>query len=302
VIELATDVGPDRVTIAYERLGDPGATPLVLIMGLNAQLIAWPDPFCVKLVAHGLHVIRFDNRDAGESTRLSDAPMPNFAAALAGDVSTAVYTLSNMAADTAGLLDALHLDSAHVVGASLGGYIAQTLAIEHPARVRSLTSIMASTGDRSVGQPHPESARLFAGVPPRTRDEAIARALLATEIVSSPGYPPDRDRIADRAGRAFDRGRGFDPAAMVRQAVASIASGDRTERLRGLDVPTLVIHGAADKLCDVSGGRATAAAIPGAELVVVDGMGHDLPEPLWQDFADRIAAVVARGEARRGAA
>lgn len=295
-IELVTGVGPDRITIAYQRLGDPAAPPVVLIMGLNAQLIAWPDGFCAALVARGLHVIRFDNRDAGESTRFRDAPTPDFAAAMAGDASSAPYTLSHMAADTAGLLDALGIASAHVVGASLGGYIGQLLAIEHPARVRSLTSMMASTGDRTVGQPHPDSARVFAGTPPATREDAIARALLASEVVGSPGFPPDRDAIAARAGRAFDRG--FDLGAILRQAVASLASGDRTARLRAVTAPTLVIHGAVDKLVDVSGGRATAAAIPGAELLIIDGMGHDLPEALWPQFADRIAAVIARGEAR----
>jgi pimeloyl-ACP methyl ester carboxylesterase len=288
-IELARDVGPARLTIAYERLGDPNHPPLLLIMGLGAQLLHWPDGLCAELVARGFHVIRFDNRDAGQSTRLTSARPPDFMAAMGGDFSSAVYTLSDMAADAAGLLDALGIARAHVAGASLGGFVSQTLAIEHPTRVRSLTSIMSSTGSLTVGQPHPAAMQIFAGGPPTTRDEAIARARFAASVIGSPGFPPDFDAIAERAGRAFDRG--FDPVAPVRQAVAVLASGDRTPRLRALTLPTLVIHGTADPLCDVSGGHATAAAIPGAELWIVEGMGHDLPAALWPEMATRISKL-----------
>lgn len=296
-IERATNVGPAKIDIAYERLGNPHAPPVLLIMGLGAQLIGWPDGFCDELVAHGLHVIRFDNRDAGESTHMTGAPPPNFVAALGGDHSSASYTLTDMAADTVGLLDALGLDSAHLVGASMGGFIAQTIALQHPARVRSLTSIMSSTGAPAVGQPHPETMRLFAGGPPTNREQAVQKVLEGVRIIGSPGFEPDLAAVAERAGRAFDRA--FDPIGLVRQAVAVLASGDRTAGLRSVGVPALVIHGSQDRMCDVSGGRATAAAIPGAELLVIEGMGHDLPRPLWADFAARIAAVVQRGEARR---
>jgi len=289
MIEIARGVGPARIDIAYERLGDPSDPPLLLIMGLGAQLVGWPDAFCAALVARRFHVIRFDNRDAGQSTRFT--AMPNFAAAMLGDVSSAAYTLSDMAADTAGLLDALGVASAHVVGASLGGFVAQTLAIEHRAKVRTLTSIMSSTGARDVGQPHPASAALFAGVPPQTREQAIERAHRGAQLIGSTALGLDLDGVAERAGRAFDRG--LDPAAFVRQGVAVIASGDRTPRLRALDVPALVIHGTADILVDPSGGRATAAAIPGAKLVEIEGMGHDLPRAAWPRIVDEIAALTA---------
>lgn len=296
-IERVSNVGPARIDIAFERLGDPGGPPVLLIMGLGAQLIGWPDGFCGELEQHGLHLIRFDNRDVGESTHLKHAPVPNLPAAIAGDTSSASYTLSDMAGDAVGLLDVLGLGSAHLVGASMGGFIAQTIAIEHPGRVRSLTSIMSSTGDRSVGQMHAETWRLFGGAPPTTRADVVQRALDAFRAIGSPGFTPDLDGIADRAGRAFDRA--YDPLGMARQGIAVLASGDRTPRLRSVAVPTLVIHGADDRMCDVSGGRATAAAIPGAELVVIEGMGHDLPRALWPQLAGKIAEVVGRGEARR---
>jgi pimeloyl-ACP methyl ester carboxylesterase len=295
-LERATDVGPAHIDIVYERLGGAHAPPVLLIMGLGAQLIAWPDGFCDELIRRGLHLIRFDNRDVGESTHMTGAPPPDMSAAYAGDTSSASYTLSDMAADAVGLLDALGLASAHIVGASMGGCIAQTIAIEHPRRVRSLTSIMATTGDPTVGQTHADVLRAFAGPPPTTREEIVQRTLEVFRVAGSPGFAPDLEAVADRAGRAFDRA--FDPLGLARQAIATLASGDRTARLRSLAVPALVIHGAADRLFDVSGGRATAAAIPGAELVVFDGMGHDLPRALWPQLATLIAEHVRRGEAR----
>lgn len=293
-IERASNVGPARIDVAYERLGDPKAPPVLLIMGLGSQLIAWPDGFCHELVRRGLHVIRFDNRDVGESTHMTGATPPNFAAAMAGDHSSASYTLSDMAADAVGLLDAIDIKSAHVIGASMGGFIAQTMAIEHRRRVRSLTSIMSSTGDPSVGQPHAEAMGIFAGGPATTREAVVKRMLDATEVIGSPGFAPDLEAVVGRAGRAFDRA--FDPAGTMRQAVAVLASGDRTSGLRQLDVPALIIHGSSDRMCDVSGGRATAAAIRGAELVVIDGMGHDLPWQLWSRLSRAIVDHVRRSE------
>jgi pimeloyl-ACP methyl ester carboxylesterase len=211
-----------------------------------------------------------------------------------GDTSSASYTLSDMARDAAGLLDALGLESAHVVGASMGGMIAQTLAIEHPDRVRTLTSIMSTTGDASVGGASQEALGALLAPPARGRAEAIERTVSTYRVIGSPAYELDEPALRERAGRSFDRA--YDPAGVARQLLAVLGSGDRTPRLRELRLPVLVIHGADDPLVRVSGGRATAAAIPGAELVELDGMGHDLPRALWPLITDRIVAMVERDE------
>lgn len=293
---IANGIGPARINLAYERRGDPGDPAVLLIMGLGAQLVHWPTGFLDVLVAHGLHVVRFDNRDSGRSTYMTEAPQPDLAAALAGDLSSVSYTLSDMAADAIGLLDHLGIARAHVVGASMGAAVAQVIAIEHPGRVRSLTSMMFTTGEAGVGQMHPDaSAALFAGAPPATKEEAVAQAVRRASIVRSPAYPTAPEQIADIAALAWERGH--DQVAIARQAVAVVASGDRTEKLRELSVPALVVHGTHDVICDVSGGKATAAAIPGAELVLIDGMGHDLPAALWERIAGHIMTTIRRGEA-----
>ena len=264
-------------------------------MGLGTQMIGWPDGFCDALADHGMHVIRFDNRDIGLSTHITDAPAPDVGAALTGDHSSASYKLSDMAGDTVGLLDALELPSAHVIGASMGGMIAQTVAIEHPGRVRSLTSIMSTTGDPSVGQATRPAMAALLSPPAASREQAIERTLAIVRVIGSPGFELDEAEIRRRTGLAYDRSN--DPVGVARQLVAIAASGDRTAALRRVSVPTLVVHGADDPLVDVSGGQATARAIAGADLAVFDGMGHDLPRGLWVELAGRIGELVRRADA-----
>jgi pimeloyl-ACP methyl ester carboxylesterase len=294
-VEIVRVAGPSQIDVAYERFGDPRWPPVLLVMGLATQMLGWPDDFCSELVARDLHVVRFDNRDVGLSTHLDDAPPPDIEAALSGDTSSASYTLSDMAADTVGLLDALALDSVHIVGASMGGMIAQTVVVEHPERVRSLTSIMSTTGDQAVGQARPEALAALLSPPATSRQEAIDRTVAIFQVIGSPGFELDEGDLRERAGLSYDRAD--DPVGVARQLLAIVASGDRTARLGSISVPTLVLHGAADPLVDVSGGRATAQAVPGSELVVMNGMGHDLPRALWPEMAARIAALVTRAEA-----
>ena len=287
--------GPPGIDIAYERFGDRDAPPVLLVMGLATQMLGWHEEFCSALVACGLHVVRFDNRDVGLSTHMHDARAPDVMAALSGDSSSASYTLSDMAGDSVGLLDALELDAAHIVGASMGGMIAQTIAIEHPNRVRSLTSIMSTTGDQTMGQATQEALGALLAAPATTRQEAVERTVSIFRVIGSPGFELDEADLRERAGLSYDRAD--DPLGVARQLLAIIASGDRTASLRSVNVPTLVLHGADDPLVNVSGGRATADAIPGAELVIFDGMGHDLPRPLWPEITARIDGVVQRAEA-----
>jgi pimeloyl-ACP methyl ester carboxylesterase len=283
------------IEIAYETFGDEGDPALLLIMGLGVQMVGWDEGFCEMLAERGFHVVRFDNRDVGHSTWIDGGPTPDVMAAVAGDVSSASYLLDDMAADTAGLLDALGVRAAHVVGASQGGMIAQALAIGHPERVLSLTLIMSTTGNREVGAPHPEAIPALLTRPPDDREGYAEAAVRSFRVIGSPGYPNQDERIRDRALRSHDRG--YNPAGTARQLVAILASGDRTEALAGVSAPTLVIHGEQDALIDVSGGRALAEAIPGAELRLVPGMGHDMPRELWPELVDWIAANAARSDA-----
>ncbi|HYC53542.1 MAG TPA: alpha/beta hydrolase [Candidatus Binatia bacterium] len=281
------------IEIEYETFGAVGAEPLLLIMGLGAQMILWPDDFCHALAGAGHRVIRFDNRDAGASTHLDDARMPDIgmamAAAFAGLPVDAPYTLSDMAADAAGLLTALDIESAHVVGASMGGMIAQTMAIEHPGRVRTLTSIMSTTGDPTLPQATAEAMGVLLTAPPPDREGAIAHATSVFRIIGSPGYPFDEEWVRATATRSYDRG--FDPLGTGRQLAAILASGNRTGKLRDVRIPSLVIHGKDDPLVRLEAGMATASAIAGARLVVLEGMGHDLPRQLWSRYVEEITAL-----------
>lgn len=280
------------IELAYQEVGDPDGEPLLLVMGLATQMLGWQEPFCAMLAERGFRVVRFDNRDVGRSTKIDSRGLPRRADLFRGRRSTAVYLLSDMAADTAGLMDHLGVESAHVVGASMGGMIVQALAIERPERVRSLVSIMSTTGSRRVGMPTLRAwGTLFARFP-RDRESYVERAVKTFATIGSPAFPMDEERVRELAGAMYDRSHR--PAGVLRQMHAISASGDRTRALAGLRMPATVIHGTRDPLVRPSGGRATARAIPGARLRMVEGMGHDLPEPLWPIFADEIAATAAR--------
>ncbi|GII92886.1 alpha/beta fold hydrolase [Sinosporangium siamense] len=280
------------IEIVYETFGPSHGRPLLLIMGLGSQMIHWDEDFCEALVDLGHYVVRFDNRDAGESTHLGDAGAPDILSAVTGH-GQAAYLLDDMADDTLGLLDVLGLPSAHLAGVSMGGMIAQTLAIRAPRRVRSLTSIM-STPDPKVGWPTPAAMGALMSPPSPNREAAIERALGTWSLIGSQGYPMDRERIARVTGLAYDRC--YDPEGGARQLMAVLCSDDRTAGLRGLDVPALVIHGEDDPLIQIAGGRATAEAIAGARLMTFPGMAHDLPRALWPAIAGAIAELTAAAE------
>ncbi len=286
------NVSANGLTIEYETSGDPDRPAILLMMGLGAQLVYWPDEFCQALAARGFYVIRYDNRDVGLSTK-TGGPPPDVLAAFQGDTSQATYTLVDMAADGAGLLDALGVGAAHVVGVSMGGMIAQHLAIHHPDRVLSLCSIMSTpNGDMSSDPASPEANAVLLRPPARSREEAVTQSVEAARIIGSPGFAVDEDQIRARAALAYDRC--FYPLGIARQLCAIIASGDWRPSLAKLEVPTLVIHGGADPLVRPSWGRATAEAIPGAELLIVDGMGHDLPRGAWDTLVEAIVANTAK--------
>jgi len=287
-------VPANGIQIAYETFGDRGARPLLMVMGLGSPMLTWHPDLCKLLAGRGFLVIRYDNRDVGRSTHLHDAPEPDVRGALRrGDVSSAAYTLDDMAEDGFGLLDALDLTVAHILGTSLGGMIAQTMAVRHPERVLSLTSIM-STPSPALTNTTPEAGAALMRPPATSREGAIARAIDIARIIGSPGYPPDEEWRAELAGRIWDQG--LDPAGVMRQWMAILASGDRTEAVRGIRIPTLVVHGDRDPLVNVAAGRRTAELISGAELMVVPGMGHDLPRPVWPALADAVSALADRAE------
>ena len=283
------------ITIEYEEFGDRRARPLLLIMGLGAQMVLWHEDFCKQLAARGFRVIRFDNRDVGKSTWRDDLGVPDVAAAL-GAVLTrqaikAPYLLRDMAADAVGLLDGLGIDKAHVVGASMGGMIAQAVAIEFPSRVLTLTSIMSSTGNPELPPATPSAMGVLLAPPPPSRDEAIERSVTVFRTIGSPGFEFDEAEVRRRAALSFDRG--FNPAGTVRQLVAVLASGSRKEALKAVRVPTLVVHGVDDPLVPFAAGQDTVDAVPGARLLAIAGMGHDMPKAIWPRLIDGISALTA---------
>jgi pimeloyl-ACP methyl ester carboxylesterase len=280
------------IELCYQEMGDPDGEPLVPVMGLATQMIAWDEEFCAMLAERGFRVVRFDNRDIGRSSRIRGAGAPNTLDMLVGRRGSAPYLLRDMAADTVGLMDHLGIESAHVVGASMGGMIAQTVAIDHPERTRSLVSIMSTTGSRRVGHPSYRTFGLLLGDRPREREAMIERAVKTFKVIGSPGYPFEEERVRDLAARSYDRGHSA--AGIARQLHAITASGDRTPGLRKLQVPTAVIHGKNDVLVNPSGGRATAKAIPNARLKMIEGMGHDMPQALYPTFVEEIACNAAR--------
>ncbi|MDU0292125.1 alpha/beta hydrolase [Saccharothrix longispora] len=267
------------IELEYDTFGDPADPTLVLVMGLRAQMTAWDERLCALLAGEGFHVVRFDNRDAGLSTQLDHLPAPDVMAIAGGDRSTVPYVLSDMADDLVGLLDHLGAERAHVVGASMGGMIVQQAAIDHPERLLSLTSIMSTTGNPAVGQATPEARAVLMRPPAATREEAVESAVVSWRVIGSPGTEADEEEVRARAATAYDRA--FRPAGGMRQFAAIVASPDRTAGLQGVKLPALVVHGMNDPLVDPSGGQATAAALADSELLLVDGMGHDLPPAIW---------------------
>ncbi|CAN5152474.1 alpha/beta hydrolase [soil metagenome] len=284
----------NEIELAYETFGDPADPTVVLVMGLGAQLTAWDEGFCALLVARGFHVVRFDNRDVGRSTWIDTPDLDVGAAVLAafgGDTTVAPYRLTDMATDTIGLFDGLGVDRAHVVGASMGGMIAQTLAIEHPARVASLTSIMSTTGEPAVGNPAPELLGTLVGQRPTERAAAIEFGVEVSRAISSPDHF-DEERVRARATTEVDRG--INPLGLPRQLLAILCSGSRADGLAGIDLPALVVHGRQDRLVDFSGGQRTAELVAGADFLAIDDMAHDLPVLHWSRIADAIASVAGR--------
>jgi pimeloyl-ACP methyl ester carboxylesterase len=292
--ELMAPLGQD-IELCYQTFGRAEDEPLLLVMGLGGPMTWWDPELCAELARRGFFVIRYDNRDTGRSSRIRGRVTRRMLVrAFVGRRVRAPYDLDDLAGDAFGLLDHLGLDSAHVVGVSMGGMIAQTMAINEPDRVRSLTSIMSSTGKRSVGWQHPSLLPSLLMSRGPGREAYVTSSVAVWKMIGSPGYPQDDDAVAARAEETFDRG--MSRAGVMRQMVAVLTQPNRAARLRSITVPTLVIHGLADKMVHTSGGRATAAAIPGSELLLFEGMGHDLPPALFSAFADAIDRTARRAQ------
>jgi pimeloyl-ACP methyl ester carboxylesterase len=295
--EQLTTVG--GVELCHESFGDPSDPTVLLVMGLGTQMLGWWPEFCEQVAAQGYRVIRYDNRDVGRSTHFSGHAPPSLGELLLRRVKHPAYTLEDMADDAAGLLEALGIDSAHVVGVSMGGMIAQMLAARHPAKVRTLVSIMSTTGATRVGRPALKVLPFLMKPPATEREAAIERIVALFDVVGSPGFERDVAASRELAGMSFDRSS--DRTGAGRQLGAILASGNRTKALASITAPTLVIHGTDDKMVAPSGGRATAKAIPGARLELIPGMGHDLPPALWPRFVRLITDQARAADARAGA-
>jgi pimeloyl-ACP methyl ester carboxylesterase len=278
--------------ICYEEFGSPDDPALLLVMGLGTQMIGWHEDFCAALAERGFRVIRYDNRDSGCSTHFRGHRPPTIKQLLLRDRAAAAYSLADMAADGIGLLDYLGIARAHVAGASMGGMIAQTMAARYPDRVLSLASIMSNTGHRWKGTPDLRVYPIFMRRPADDREGAIESTVSTFRLIGSPGFPFHEDELRRVAQRSYDRG--YNPAGTARQLAAILAAGDRIEEVRRITAPTVVIHGTRDRLVRPSGGRETAKAIPGAHLVEIAGMGHDLPPGAWDQIIDAIVANAER--------
>ena len=290
--ELLAPVG-NEVELCYQTYGDADGEPLLLVMGLGGPMTWWDDDLCRLLAREGFYVVRYDNRDTGRSTRIrARVTRGQLVRAFGGRKVRTPYSMADLAGDAVALLDHLGLESAHIAGISMGGMIAQTVAIEHPRRVRSLTSIMSTTGKRTVGWQDPRLIPALIAPRKPGRESYVETSVAFWDVIGSPAYPHDREVLRDRAGVTFDRG--YSASGVMRQMMAILTQPDRSHRLRSLRVPALVVHGLADKMVHVSGGRSTAAAIPGAELVLVDGMGHDLPPALFETLVEAIARTADR--------
>lgn len=285
--------GVNGVELAYEQIGDPAQPPLLLIMGLGMQMINWDLELCDELAARGFRVIRFDNRDSGLSTQV-DAPVPNLVRGMAGLRIDAPYLLADMADDAFALLDHLEIEAAHVMGASMGGMIAQTMAIRRPERVLSLTSIMSTTGERRAGRPKLRVWSVLTRRAPTEKDAYVEHFVRVFGMIGSRGFPADVDRVRESAAATYERGH--HPAGTGRQLAAIMASGDRTQELREIRVPTTVIHGKDDPLIPFRGGQATVRAIEGAKLIAIPGMGHDLPREVWPQVVDAVVETAGRAQ------
>ncbi|MCP4756227.1 MAG: alpha/beta hydrolase [Proteobacteria bacterium] len=285
------NVTANGIKIEYDTFGDKSGPALLLIMGLGGQMIHWEEDFCKQLADEDLYVIRFDNRDIGLSQHFDELGIPDVmgavAASMEGKEIESSYSVDDMADDAVGLLDALNIDKAHICGASMGGMITQTVGIRHPARVMSLVSIMSSTGNPELPQSKPEAMEVLLTPSPEERNAYIERSVENNKVIGSPGFSFDEKRVREIAGQAFDRS--FHPQGIARQTVAIIAHGNRKPALASVRAPTLVIHGADDPLVPIEGGQDTVDAIPGAELLVIDGMGHNLPQETWTQIVGAIS-------------